>query len=180
MPKDQNISLEYGGVCFEPALVNFMEYALRVGMSLSHRSGMHLVQNYMSLLAAAPDENIAVAYSAKRSTYGKKQHLNIYEEFTAMINGQRRFKFYSEYANDPHHRIDAGHNHTIIAEPTPLLTAIYKNSSYAALNELTRELMILADDVSIIQSEETIVGFWFDHEHGSSVIGLNLTAEKKG
>lgn len=176
MPKDQNITLEYGTVKFETPLVNFLELVLRVNLPTGQQAGMKFVQEYMNVLVNNTDVNIS--YNAKRSTYGRDQHLNVYEIFTVEITGKPRFAFYSEYADDPHHKIDLSRDHQPVPDPTTLMQAILSNRNVGPVAKIAEKLMMLANRVTLVQNDNTIVGFWFDHDNGTSMIGLNLTAYK--
>lgn len=174
MSKDQNISLDFGGVVFTEPLLTFMEFCIRAGIPKIQQAAMTVVQDYVVDYSTSTGEH-EVSYEAKRSTYGRKQHLNNYEEFQMLVNNKIQFSTFSEYANDPHHRIDASNRH----EPANsddmamLMTIIEEHTLLSKFATVVSKLHRFSDEFTSVEGE-SIYGWWFNHEHGKSMIGIDL------
>ncbi len=177
MFKDQNITLEYGGVRFEEPLLYFMEQHLRTGLPSMQQQAMNVVQDFMT--EQAKREHVTISYNAKRTTYGAAQHLNIYEEFIVSYDAVARFKVYLEYANDPHHKIDASRTH----DRKDKLALGRPNTFFASdvpMQEVIKKLTIFADQITVYGAIDAHGGgFWFSHEFGKSIIGIDLLLPRK-
>lgn len=175
MSKDQNISMDYAGVHFNEPLLSFMELSLRIGIPKIHQAAMMVVQDFV-VKYSDPDSDHDVGYEAKRSTYGREQHLNVYEEFSIQLDGKPKYCIYSEYANDPHHRIDATNTHHDAGEVTfeGLIEFVREHQSTGHLEQVIQKLYRYSDEFTTATDEEHIYGFWFRHEHGKSMIGIDL------
>lgn len=173
MFKDQNISLEYGGVRFDEPLLYFMEQHLRVGIPPMQIQCLNLVQDFMVKFSNL-DTLSSVSYNAKRSTYGSAQHLNAFEEFIGIYKQQPRFRVFSEFANDPHHRIDAQRNHGHVSNTNEMVEYVEAIRWSPDIMTLVNKMGVFADRMTAATGD--VVGFWFDHEGGASMIGLDLSA----
>lgn len=170
MPKDQNITLEYGGVRFEEPLLYFLEQCLRAGLPPMQQQSINLIQDFMANLAK--NKELTVSYNAKRTTYGTAQHLNVYEEFIVNYGGVPKFKVYLEYANDPHHRIDASRRH-VPREDIECDTFEYAIIT-TPIHDVLKKLLIYSDEYTTIEGYGTGGAFWFKHDLGKSVIGIEM------
>ncbi len=175
MSLDQNISLEYGGVRFEECLLSFMELCLRTGTPKMQQICMTLVQDYCVAFRNEPME-CTVGYIAKRSTYGRQQHLNVYEEFTMFIKGKPQYHLYSEYADDPHHNVDAINKRRDITElDYQAIDDAFRNNPVAgALTKVFEKIKLYADKIMIEASGDPVYTFWFKHGSGESCVGIDL------
>lgn len=174
MSKDQNLSLDFGGVEFNESLLSFMEFCIRAGIPKIQQAAMSVVQDYVVEYSQSTGEH-EVGYEAKRSTYGRKQHLNNYEEFRMQVNSKPQFSIFSEYANDPHHRVDATNTHHAANgdDMAMLMTIIDQNSLLHKLGPVVSKLHRFCDEFTTVEGE-AIYGWWFNHEHGMSMVGIDL------
>jgi hypothetical protein len=118
-----------------------------------------------------------ISYQLARSTYGREQYLNVFEQFIVTDQGQRSFRIYLEFANDPHHRIDALKKHDILM----LEDETHKDRGLKILRmfedeSVWRNFILTADQfldgLSFVEGEEQTLGLWFKHEHGMALIGI--------
>jgi hypothetical protein len=170
---NENLNISYDQ--FEPDELFFVfaHNFLRVGLPTAMRQALEAAVGEQ-ILHEMKDPKCKIGYQAARSTYGKEQHLNYFEQFTITQAFGQKVRIYAEFANDPNHRIDAAKKHTIIkADDKEGLRSIMEEILHTYFQYFALKMDPYPDGLSyILEDNIKTLGFWFKHEHGTALLAI--------
>jgi hypothetical protein len=175
---NENLNISYDQ--FEPDELFFVfaHNFMRAGLPTAMRQALEAAVDEQ-ILHEMKDPECKIGYRATRSTYGKEQHLNYFEEFIVNQALGGRIRIYAEFANDPNHRIDATKNHILIDvdekssdQLMPIMSEIY----HTYLEDIAMFWSSHADSISYVKDDKTsTIGLWFEHEHGRALVAVEIS-----
>lgn len=168
---NENVSITYERVKPDIEMLSMVSL-LRKGLPLRMR---RLLETIVSRMVMEDDrEGYRVSYQLARSTYGKEQHMNFFEQFSIGLRKETVARYYIEYADDPNHKIDALKKHRIVedydndADMRKVFSALVHSDMMPVLTELKAG----SDQVTFIDGDVQTIGFWFKHDHGMALIAI--------